>query len=95
MVQKYFTFSCHSFSNDICTNINVCLAQTKRFVKANTFYFYLLFSKMPLFITYLGLQVFQRRENGTVDFNRRWNLYQFGFGQVEGEFWLGMLWQLN
>ena len=35
------------------------------------------------------LQVFQRRFNGIVNFNRSWTMYEQGFGSVDGEFWLG------
>ena len=34
-------------------------------------------------------KVFQRRENGIVDFYRTWSEYETGFGLVVGEHWLG------
>lgn len=36
-----------------------------------------------------GWLVFQQRKDGTVDFTRDWSAYQFGFGEKDGEFWLG------
>ena len=36
-------------------------------------------------------KVFQKRFSGNVNFSRNWGEYKQGFGDLDGEFWLGEL----
>ena len=38
----------------------------------------------------INFQVFLKRQHGSVDFNGLWEQYENGFGNADGEYWLGM-----
>lgn len=49
-------------------------------------------SHSPAFLAYCekGWIVIQRRINGRLSFNRNWNEYRDGFGDIRDEYWLGL-----
>ena len=51
--------------------------------------FVLLFPGNKVIVAELCFQVFQRRQDGSVDFYRDWNDYENGFGEISSEHWLG------
>jgi len=44
---------------------------------------------MYRYVMVIILQVIQRRINASLDFDRSWTEYRYGFGDVDGNFWLG------
>lgn len=44
----------------------------------------------PRLMALMSAQVFQRREDGSVNFFRGWEAYRDGFGRLTGEHWLGV-----
>ncbi|XP_076801235.1 fibroleukin-like [Clavelina lepadiformis] len=54
------------------------------------FQFTYVYCDMELVSTKKGWTTIQRRMNGEVNFNRGWDDYVRGFGNLQGEYWLGL-----
>lgn len=69
--------------------------KTQGFTASGTYVVYVGASRRPL-VVYCdmttdggGWTVFQRRQSGNIDFYLTWSNYQYQFGNLNGEFWLG------
>ena len=56
---------------------------------AQTTRFHVFYMDIDVVLVGLWFQVFQRRQDGSVDFFRDWSDYEKGFGNVTSEHWLG------
>ncbi|XP_034100376.1 angiopoietin-related protein 3-like [Drosophila albomicans] len=47
-------------------------------------------SPFDVFCDWSGWMTIQQRKDGSISFDRNWENYAFGFGDLEGDFWLGL-----
>ena len=75
--------------NELCQRFHIRLdGNHKQYYRMMIAYRYLVFCYV--IILPFTWQVFQRRFDGSENFNRFWADYEEGFGSVSAEFWLGM-----
>ncbi|VDI32690.1 Hypothetical predicted protein [Mytilus galloprovincialis] len=82
----------HDVNKTVCAAANECADIP--FVHNDVFYIHPKVVQHPMLaycVIEAGIKwtVIQRRTNGSVDFNRNWQEYKEGFGNVLGEYWLG------
>ncbi|XP_076802157.1 fibroleukin-like [Clavelina lepadiformis] len=89
MLFKYFF---HNFPSE-CTNIYASGSTSSGIYPIwlkERFQFTYVYCDMELVSTKKSWTTIQRRMNGEVNFNRGWDDYVRGFGNPQGEYWLGL-----